>query len=55
MDGADEFLQLMALCSTIMKQICSPDKWKITDVLTSCEKCYNHHGDKLVGIGHTLW
>ncbi|XP_045200092.1 replication factor C subunit 4-like [Mercenaria mercenaria] len=26
MDGADEFLQLMALCSVIMKQFCSPDK-----------------------------
>ena len=25
MDGADEFLQLMALCSTIMKQLCSPN------------------------------
>lgn len=26
MDGADEFLQLMALCSITMQQICQPDK-----------------------------
>ncbi|XP_052782852.1 replication factor C subunit 4-like [Mya arenaria] len=26
MDGADEFLQLMALCSVLMKQICQPDQ-----------------------------